>query len=68
MPDKPIRKIGFMRLEEKKNEEKRMRTANHVKKCNDFAEELYQLLLIFSPNETENIIKQIKTILYWNNK
>ena len=64
MKDKPIRKIGFMRQEEKLQEAKRMRTANHVKVCNDFAEELYQLLLIQSPEQRDKVIQFINNNLY----
>jgi len=64
MPDKAKRRVGFMRAEEKKLEDKRMRAANHVQKCEEFAEEIYQLLLIQSPDQADTIIKFINNNLY----
>jgi len=68
MSEKAVRRIGFMREDERRIEEKRMRATNHVKMCWDFADELYSILLIQTPEQAENIINFIKKALYWDEK
>lgn len=69
MQDKARRKIWFMREDERKAEDIRMRAAKHVKVCNDFADELAQLLYIQTPEVAVAIIKhinkEINEILSW---
>ena len=59
MTDKAKRRIGYMRADERKAENLRMRAANHVKVCDDFADELAQLLYIQTPEVAVAIIKHI---------
>jgi hypothetical protein len=58
------RRIGFLREDERELEDKKMRAFNHMKKCEEFAQELYQILLILKPNEAENVIDFIRKNLY----
>ena len=51
-----------MREDERKAENLRMRAANHVKVCNDFADELAQLLYIQTPEVAVAIIAEIYKI------
>jgi len=66
MPEKVKRRIGFLRADERKAEEARMRIANHISKCSAFADEIYQVLLIQTPEQTDKIIEAINILLYWN--
>jgi len=64
MAEKMQRRIGFLRADEREIEEKKMRAFNHVKKCEEFVQELYQILLIQTPEQADNIIKFMKDTIY----
>lgn len=61
------RRIWFMRRDEHAAETKRVRIANHISVCQKFSEELYQELLIQTPEVAEKVIKAIEHYLYWDN-
>jgi len=65
MPEKIKRRIGFMTQKQREQEEARMRTHTHVQKCSDYADSIYQILLIQTPEQTDKIIKAIDILLYW---
>jgi len=51
------KRIWFLRQDEKVEEEKKARVANHVKICNEFWDEIANFLYIL-PNETAKLIIQ----------
>jgi len=59
------RRIGFLREDERAEEEKRARVANHVKTCNEFADEIANFLYIQDPITAKLIINEIRNYLDW---
>ena len=62
--EKGRRRIWFLRSDERKAEEARMRIVTHKAKCEDFADELFNVLLIQSPTDADKIIQAFKDYLY----
>ena len=59
------RRIGFLREDERIEEEKKARVATHVKRCNEFWDEMANFLYIQTPETTTLIIKEIRNYLNW---
>ena len=57
------RRIWFMREDERKEEEARARVANHIKLCNEFADDIANFLYIQSPETAQIIIANIQKYL-----
>lgn len=68
--NRPIarRRIWFMRKDELEAEEARLRIANHVSKCNAFSDEIYDYLMILTPDSADTIIEIIRNFLSQNIK
>ena len=59
------RRIGFLREDERIEEEKKARVATHVKRCNEFWDEIANFLYIQTPEVASLIIDEIRKYLDW---
>ena len=59
------RRIGFLREDERLEEEKKARVATHIKRCNEFWDEIANFLYIQTPEVASLIIDEIRKYLDW---
>jgi len=59
------RKIWFLRSDEREEEERKARVANHIRLCNEFWDEIANFLYIQTPEVATLIIDEIRKYLDW---
>ena len=57
------RRIGFLRADERAEEERKARVANHIKVCNEFWDEIANRLYIQTPETANLVIDSIRKYL-----